>query len=147
MLKDIFRVEDCPSSLGEFSSVWLQGKGPMSNRPLIFFFAGFAWAIWTMRNKMAIEKSFAKAPTDVLYRAVPLLQRWCVLLKEKDKDRINQALAVILIRRWLLMYLKFSLSVCGLVRLLALPAILALFVAWSCNAAGNPSVHCILLLS
>jgi hypothetical protein len=85
MLKDIFRVEDCPSSLGEFSSVWLQGKGPMPDRPLIFFFAGFAWAIWTMRNKMAIEKSFAKAPTNVIYHAVSLLQRWCVLLKEKDK--------------------------------------------------------------
>jgi len=65
----------------------------------MFFFAGFEWALWTARNKMAIEKSFVKAPTDVIYVAVSLLQRWSVLLKEKYKERVSQALEAIL--RWL----------------------------------------------
>jgi CRISPR/Cas system-associated protein Cas7 (RAMP superfamily) len=65
----------------------------------MFFFAGFTWALWTTRNKMAIEKSFVKASTDVIYVAVSLLQRWSILLKEKDKERVSQALEAIL--RWL----------------------------------------------
>ena len=51
---------------------------------------------------MAIEKSFLKAPTDVLYRAVLLMQRWSVLLKEKDKEHVNQALEAI--PGWLLKF-------------------------------------------
>ena len=36
----------------------------------MFMFAGFSWAIWTTRNKMAIEKKFPKAPSDVIYCAI-----------------------------------------------------------------------------
>jgi hypothetical protein len=39
---------------------------------------------------MAIEKSFPKLPSDVLYAALSLLQRWTTLLKEKDSTRILQ---------------------------------------------------------
>jgi len=49
---------------------------------IMFIFAGFAWAIWTTRNKMAIEQRFPKALTDVIYVALSLLQKWGVLLKE-----------------------------------------------------------------
>jgi CRISPR/Cas system-associated protein Cas7 (RAMP superfamily) len=35
----------------------------------------------------------------VIYVAVSLLQRWSILLKEKDKERVSQALEAIL--RWL----------------------------------------------
>jgi primosomal protein N' len=62
----------------------------------MFFFAGFAWALWNTRNKMAIEKIFVKAPTDVIYMAISFMQRWSVLLKEKDRDRVAQALEAIL---------------------------------------------------
>jgi len=51
----------------------------------MFVFAGFSWAIWTTRNKMAIEKRSARAPTDVV---LTLLQKWCILLKEVDGERI-----------------------------------------------------------
>ena len=64
-----------------------------------FLFAGFAWTLWITRNKMAIENVFPKAPTDVIYTAVSLMQRWCVLLKEKDRERIMQVLEAIL--NWL----------------------------------------------
>jgi hypothetical protein len=44
---------------------------------------------------MAIEKTFIKAPTDVVYVVVSLLQ-WSTLLKEKDKERVAQTLDAIL---------------------------------------------------
>jgi hypothetical protein len=49
-------------------------------------FCRFAWAMWTSRNKMAIEKHLPKAPTDVIYIALSLIQRWSVNLKEKDQE-------------------------------------------------------------
>jgi len=61
--------------------VWLQGKGLLPVKLLMFVFAGFSWAIWTTRNKMAIEKRSARAPTDVVYVALTLLQKWNILLK------------------------------------------------------------------
>lgn len=86
-------------SLEDLSSLWLQGKGPLPNLLTMFVFAGFAWSLWLTRNKMATEKSFVKSPTDVMYMAISLLQRWSILLKEKDRERVSQVLEAIL--RWL----------------------------------------------
>lgn len=41
---------------------------------------------------MAIEKSFPKAPTDVMYIAVSLMQKWAILLKENDRERVEDIL-------------------------------------------------------
>lgn len=96
LIQNVFNLDSCPSSLEELSVTWLQGNGPLPNKLIMFFFADFAWALWNTRNKMTIEKSFVKAPTDVLYIAISFLQRWCVLLKEKDRERVSQALEAML---------------------------------------------------
>jgi hypothetical protein len=44
-------------------------------------FCRHSWVLWTVRNKMAIEKHFPKAPSDVMYVAISLLQKWSLLLK------------------------------------------------------------------
>jgi hypothetical protein len=72
LLQNIFQLDSYPLSLEDLSVTWMQGKGPLPNRLVVFFFAGFAWALWTVRNKMA--KTFIKAPTDVIYVAISLLQ-------------------------------------------------------------------------
>ena len=71
-------------------SVWLLGRGPWPKRLMIFVFAGFAWTLWTCRNKMMIEKQFPKAPTDVIYTALSFMLKWSYLLKEGDRERITQ---------------------------------------------------------
>ena len=45
---------------------------------------------------MAIERSFPKAPSDVIYAAVSLMQKWSLLPKEKDKERVEHILDSIL---------------------------------------------------
>jgi len=65
-------------------------KAPLPANLLIFFFAGFAWTLWTTRNKMAIEKHFPKAPTDVIYAALSLMQKWSIMLKEGERKRFMQ---------------------------------------------------------
>jgi len=83
----------------EFTSTWLLGKGPLPRRLTLCVFAGFAWAVWTTRNKMAIEKFFPKPPTDVIYLALSFMQKWSILLKEEDREQICQLKAVIM--NWL----------------------------------------------
>lgn len=90
MIAEIFHLQSYPTSWEEFCGTWLRGKGPVSIRLIIFMFSGFAWALWTTRNKIAIEKMIPKTPTDVLYIALSLMQKQSVKLKEKDKGRIMQ---------------------------------------------------------
>jgi len=79
-----------PKYLKEFSESWLQGKGPLPHKLLMFTFAGFAWDLWITRNKVAIEKKYPKAPTDVVYVALSFLQKWCTLLKQKDRVHVEK---------------------------------------------------------
>ena len=85
IVKEVFHLVTYPRSVDHFSGVWLQGKRLLPVKLLMLVFAGFSWAIWTTRNKMAIEKRSARAPTDVV---LTLLQKWCILLKEVDGERI-----------------------------------------------------------
>jgi hypothetical protein len=62
--EEVFKWNSKPRSLKELSEVWLMGKGPLPKRLILFIFAGFAWALWTTRNKMSIEQKFSKTPTD-----------------------------------------------------------------------------------
>jgi hypothetical protein len=86
----IFQLSSYPKSWEDFCGTWLQGKGPVSVSLTMFIFSGFAWALWTTRNKIAIDKKFLKAPTDVIYIAISLMQKWSVKLKEKDQERLKQ---------------------------------------------------------
>jgi hypothetical protein len=99
VLQEIYNFQDCPKSLEDFAGFWLLGKGPWPKRLIIFVFASFAWALWTCRNKMMIEKHFPKAPTDVMYTAVSFMQKWSYLLKDGDMKHIVQMKEDIL--KWL----------------------------------------------
>jgi hypothetical protein len=48
---------------------------------------------------MDIEKKFPRAPTDVIYIALSMLQKWSTLLKEVDRERVIQLKYEIL--RWM----------------------------------------------
>lgn len=99
MVKEIFGLPYYPRSLSELYNWWLVGKGPWSKRLILFVFAGFAWALWTCRNNMAIEKRFPKVPTDVICMALSFLQKWSCLLKEEGRTLVDHMRGDIL--RWL----------------------------------------------
>ena len=60
----------------------------LTNHLKVFVFAGFAWAIWRSRNKMAMEQCFPKNPLDVIHSDVGFVQRWRPLLREADQTVI-----------------------------------------------------------
>jgi hypothetical protein len=40
---------------------------PQTQKTSLFLFASMAWAVWTRRKKMAIEKIFPSNPSDVIF--------------------------------------------------------------------------------
>jgi len=67
VIAEIFQLSTYPTSWDDFCDTWLRGKGPVPTRLIIFLFSGFAWALWTTINKIAIEKMTLEAPTGVIY--------------------------------------------------------------------------------
>ncbi|KAF8680745.1 hypothetical protein HU200_045589 [Digitaria exilis] len=61
-------------------------------------YVAFSWVIWRTRNKMAIEK-FPNAPTEVVFYATSFLQKWKILLKEDEREKLEQARSQVL--RWI----------------------------------------------
>jgi len=45
---------------------------------------------------MAIEKSFHKSPSDVVYVAINHLQKWCIRLKGEDQARFLKEKAAVI---------------------------------------------------
>jgi len=89
-LQEIFKWNNYPTSLKDFSESWTQGKGPLPTRLILFVFVGFAWAIWINRNRMAIQHEFPKYPSNIIYSALTFMQKWSILLKEDDWARVKQ---------------------------------------------------------
>jgi len=78
-------------------------------------FAGFSWAIWTTRNKMAIEKKIPKAPSDVIYCAISLMQKWSLLLKEEDRETFDWAKDAIM--KWMKSFQPNTIAVSDIVEI------------------------------
>jgi hypothetical protein len=47
-------------------------------------FAGMTWGLWITRNNWVFNNKLIKSPLQVVYRSLSLMQRWKVLLKEKE---------------------------------------------------------------
>lgn len=47
------------------------------------------------RNKMAIEKLFPN-PTDVIFSGISLLQKWKMVLKEKESRKVDECAEAII---------------------------------------------------
>lgn len=103
----VFGLHEFPTSIKNLTETWLAGKRPLPIKLILFIFAGFAWALWNTRNKMAIEQVFPKAPTDIIFIALSFMQRWSTLLKEKDRHRWIQIKEEIII--WMKAFVPITL--------------------------------------
>lgn len=89
IIRRVFGWDRSPSSVSDMWEFWIPRKFKLPRNLGIFICAGLTWATWKARNKMAIEKSFP-APTDVIFCAISLMQKWKVLLKEKDGQLMDE---------------------------------------------------------
>jgi hypothetical protein len=94
------------------------------------------------RNKMAIEKRLPKAPADMIYVALSLLQKWCIILKEADKERIMQTKCNIM--EWLKIFKPTVVAASDVY--MSFKAVIVLVLCFSLNT-GIPSSVMVTLLS
>ena len=50
----------------------------------LYILSVILWCLWTVRNKMSIEKVFLGSSKEVFYKILICLQKWRRLLKEDD---------------------------------------------------------------
>jgi hypothetical protein len=98
-----------PSSMGDLQGSRLSQMFGTNMCLGFFFFAGFTWAIWKARNKMAIERSFPNNPIDIVYSGLSFVQSWRRLLKPTDQDKLMKSVEVL--KRWLNSYLPTATTI------------------------------------
>lgn len=88
-VKGCLNWQRIPTSLDDFQQFWLDDRGAHTYHISLFSFAALVWSLWKVRNKMAIEKSFPKQPITAFFKSLSCLQRWKILLKEEDRQKID----------------------------------------------------------
>jgi hypothetical protein len=63
------------------------------------------WAIWTTRNKTAIEGVMIRKPTDIFHKIFVCMQRWQAWLK--CTDQAHQEHWTAQVRGWLMDFVKW----------------------------------------
>jgi hypothetical protein len=57
-----------------------------------YTFAAQSWALWNIRNKLAIEGSLINNPADAIFKMSIHMQSWRVLVRQRDRDLLDAAL-------------------------------------------------------
>jgi hypothetical protein len=59
---------------------------------LLFGLEAVCWALWKVRNKMAIEKVMIKSPRVLIFNIISLMQQWKEMLPEREKEWVANAM-------------------------------------------------------
>ena len=94
-LKEMLNMETIPSSVVELSEHVLANKKGKFRSILLFIFAGAMRALWKTRNDLVFEDKVITSPTAINHKTVVLLSHRKMLLNEKKKLQVEEALAVI----------------------------------------------------
>ena len=76
------------SVLGEFIEAHANNTG-RRRRLFWLVFAALTWTLWTVRNKMVIERILPRRASDSLYSFLALLQQWYPLCRQRDRERLD----------------------------------------------------------
>jgi hypothetical protein len=81
-------VQLVPANYAQFHAI----ASSLSGRPRRLFWVFFLaqpWTLWSIRNKLSIERKCIKHPTDVLYKSIIFLQQWSLKASAKDKEELS----------------------------------------------------------
>jgi hypothetical protein len=78
-----------PRDMKDLLSKWLRRGFGVSYQLGLACFAGLSWAIWTVRNKISMQKKFPNSPIDVVYYALSFIQKWKSLMRPLEKTKVE----------------------------------------------------------
>jgi len=87
--KEALGWDRAPSGWQDFLDNWIP-MGCKNYNAKLFLLTIVLWALWTSRNKRAIEGKFPTSPSELLFKTNAFLQRWMALLRERDKVKIME---------------------------------------------------------
>jgi hypothetical protein len=87
-IREAFGVQWNPKNLPEFLLI-LNQLTPILRQSFWVLFAAQSWALWLIRNKLSIEKSFPEQPADCFFKTAMFLQLWRPLSKKKHVDKLD----------------------------------------------------------
>ena len=85
VLRQVLGRSWCPASLPQFFAI-LSGFSGQARRLLWIYFVAQSWALWHVRNKLAIEAKVINHPADIIFKTLLFLQLWIPTLKLQDKE-------------------------------------------------------------
>jgi hypothetical protein len=59
---------------------------------LLLRLGAVCWALWKVRNKMAIEKLMIRSPRVLIFNIISLIQRWKEMLPVEEKEWVVNAI-------------------------------------------------------
>ena len=74
-----------PANFVQLRAILLSLSG-RDRRLFWVLFLAQSWALWLVRNKLAIEKKLIRHPADILFKTLLFLQLWLLALKSKDQE-------------------------------------------------------------
>jgi hypothetical protein len=80
-----------PAGAGQFLGL-VQGLSGALRRLVWFTFAAQSWALWNIRNKLAIEGRMINNPADAILHMSLNMQRWRVLVRPRDRRLLDEAM-------------------------------------------------------
>ena len=80
------------SDLGEFLEIQANRTGER-RRLFWLVFAALMWTLWTVRNKMVIERIFLRRASDSMFKLLAFLQQWHPLSRQRDRGQLDDMLA------------------------------------------------------
>lgn len=63
------------------------------NNQAWFTFAALCWALWNIRNKLAMEGTLISTPADAMFKMSIYMQSWRVLVRQRDRELLDEVLA------------------------------------------------------
>jgi hypothetical protein len=80
-----------PAGAGQFLAIVHGLSGPL-RRTAWFTFAAQCWALWNIRNKLAIEGKLINSPADAMFQMMLYMQRWRALVRTKDRGLLDMTM-------------------------------------------------------
>jgi hypothetical protein len=88
VLRQLLGCNWCPANFAQFHAI-LSGFSGYPRRLLWVLFLAQSWALWTVRNKLAIEKRLISNPADIIYKTIIFLQLWSLKAKGREKEGLS----------------------------------------------------------
>jgi hypothetical protein len=80
-----------PAGAADFVAI-ANGLSGRLRRIAWFTFDAQCWALWNIRNKLAIEGSLISSPVDAIFKMSIYMQSWRVLVRRRDRPLLDAAL-------------------------------------------------------